>query len=173
MFASRILSVAERNYCQMEKGALAVVWGCEKFHQYLFGKEFTLYTDHKALETIYSPKGRPSARILRWSLRLQPYHMNVKFLPGKINPADFLSRLPSQFYKNEANGEEFIRFTALHSIPKSVTAQEFIQAAVEDEEIALFRSCSHKLTRQYKTIKDSFASRYLPGHKRRQIGGTS
>ena len=53
-YASKSLSDVERRYSQTEKEALAVVWACERFHVYLYGIEFELYTDHKPLETIYS-----------------------------------------------------------------------------------------------------------------------
>ncbi|CAB4021261.1 Hypothetical predicted protein, partial [Paramuricea clavata] len=72
-YASRTLTHTERRYSQTEKEALAVVWGCERFHLYLVGKEFTLYTDHKPLELIYSPKSKPPPRIERWLLRMQQY----------------------------------------------------------------------------------------------------
>ena len=69
-YASRTLKSVERRYSQTEKEALAVVWGCEKFHLYLYGATFTIITDHMPLQVIYSPKGKPSPRILRWGLRL-------------------------------------------------------------------------------------------------------
>ena len=55
-----------------EKGALAIVWACKRFHVHLCGIEFELYTDHKPLETIYFCRSRPCARIEWWILRLQP-----------------------------------------------------------------------------------------------------
>ena len=64
-YASRSLTTTECKYCQMEKEALSVVWACEKFLICLYGTEFDLYTDDKALETIYSPTGKPSGRIQR------------------------------------------------------------------------------------------------------------
>ena len=70
-YASRTLSPVERCYSQTEREALALVWACERFRMYLLGKRFTLLTDHKPLEVIYSPHSRPSARIERWVLRLQ------------------------------------------------------------------------------------------------------
>ena len=48
-FASRTLMKAERNYAQVEREALAVIFGLQEFHQYLFGKEFMLVSDHKPL----------------------------------------------------------------------------------------------------------------------------
>lgn len=71
-YASRALTGVERRYSQTEREVLGLVWGCERFHMYLNGIEFTLLTDHKTLETIYSTSSRNSARIERWVLRLQP-----------------------------------------------------------------------------------------------------
>ena len=45
-YASKSLSDVEKRYSQTEKEALAIVWSCERFHVYLYGSEFELYTDH-------------------------------------------------------------------------------------------------------------------------------
>ena len=60
---------------------------------YLYGMEFTLLTDHKPLETIYSTSSRNSARIERCVLRLEPYKLRVQYVPGKQNLADSFSQL--------------------------------------------------------------------------------
>ena len=78
----------ERRYSQTEKEALALVWSVERFHVYLLGREFELVTDHKPLEVIYSLISKPSTRIERWVLRLQPYHFTVTYKPGKENIGD-------------------------------------------------------------------------------------
>ena len=55
-FASRTLSAAEREYAQIERKALSIVWGLRKFHQYLLGRRFTLQTDNKPLQFILKPE---------------------------------------------------------------------------------------------------------------------
>ena len=53
MFASRALTGSERNYQNLECECLATIWGMEKFHYFLYGKEFTLETVQKPLVSIY------------------------------------------------------------------------------------------------------------------------
>lgn len=84
-YASKSLSDVEKRYAQTEKEALALVWDTERFHFYLFGREFKLVTDHKPLEVILGIKSRPCARIERWVSRLMSYKYKVIYRPGKTN----------------------------------------------------------------------------------------
>lgn len=54
-YASKSLNETEQRYCQTEKEALALVWAVERFHFFIFGREFELVTDHKPLEIIFGP----------------------------------------------------------------------------------------------------------------------
>ena len=74
------------------------MYGCEKFHTYLYGRTFTVETDHKPLEMI-SLKNliAAPARLQRMLLRLQQYNMIITYRPGKeMLLADALSHLPSR-----------------------------------------------------------------------------
>jgi hypothetical protein len=70
-YASRTLSKAEKNYSQLDKEALAVVFAVKKFHQFLYGGHFKIYTDHKPLLGLLSShKAIPpmaSGRVQRWA----------------------------------------------------------------------------------------------------------
>jgi len=94
-YASKSLNKTEQDYAQIEKELYAIVFGCQKFHQYIFGRNVTVYTDHKPLEAIFSkPISKSPARLRRMLLALRPYHISIVFKPGREIPvADALSRL--------------------------------------------------------------------------------
>ena len=98
-YASRTLSKAESNYSQLDKEALAIIFGVRKFHQYLFVRHFEIKTDHKPLTHIFQEsQATPtmaSGRIQRWALTLGAYDYAIQHREGKAHAnADALSRLP-------------------------------------------------------------------------------
>ena len=98
-FASRSLAPAEQKYAQLDKEALSIVFGVKRFHQYLYGRPFTINSDHKPLMYIFGEgKAIPSlasARIQRWALTLSGYTYRVVYKAGREHTnADRLSRLP-------------------------------------------------------------------------------
>ena len=96
-FPSKSLSDCERRYVNIEREMLAVVFGCERFHTFVYGKQFTVESDHKPLEIIHLKNlAAAPQRLQRMLLRIQPYDIVIKYRPGKdVAVADLLSRQPS------------------------------------------------------------------------------
>ena len=130
-YASRALTPVESKYSQTEREALAVVWACEHFDLYLRGlQHFTIVTDHKPLETIWK-KAHPPLRIERWRLRLQPYKFSMKYLPGKDNIADYMSRHPvNSESKQEIITESYVNFITTESLPRAIELDEVRNSTV-------------------------------------------
>ena len=99
-YASRTLSPAKKNYAQIDKEALAIIYGVKRFHRYLYGRKFTICSDHKPLMYIFGEHREisttASARIQRWALTLMVYQYTIVHQPGdRLANADGLSRLPT------------------------------------------------------------------------------
>ena len=96
-YASQFLTPAEQNYTQIEKELLGVVFGAECFHQYIYGFDTTVHTNHKPLMAIVKkPLHLLSPRLQLMMLRLLRYTVSVQYVPGKyLYIADTLSRAPS------------------------------------------------------------------------------
>ncbi|KAF4525226.1 hypothetical protein B566_EDAN014001, partial [Ephemera danica] len=97
--SSRTLRDSEKNYAQIDREGLSVVFCVRKFHMYLYGRQFVIYTDHKPLLGLFRPdKPMPdilSPRIIRWALLLSNYNHMLQFRAGKQHAnADLFSRLP-------------------------------------------------------------------------------
>ena len=98
-FASRTLTPTEKKYAQIEKEGLACVFGVKRFHSFLFGRLFTLVTDHKPLVSLFNEwraiPAHASARIQWWALTLTAYQYVLGFRTSAQNAnADAMSRLP-------------------------------------------------------------------------------
>ena len=97
-FASCTLCKAEANYSQIDREGLALVFGVTRFRQYVYGREFTLITDHKPLihfsgQTASIPT-MGSPRVRRWALTLSAYNYDIQYSKGADIPsADALNRL--------------------------------------------------------------------------------
>ena len=142
-YASRTLSNVERRYSQTEREALALVWACERFHLYVYGlPKFDLVTDNEALKVIYLRKSKPSARIERWVLRLQPYNYQVCYLSSRKNIADALSRLTKTVASNQSqDDDEYVRMVALQAAPATLKIKEIERVSAEDPELQAVRRC--------------------------------
>lgn len=100
-FASRTLTQSEEKYSAIEKELLAIDWACKYFRPYLFGRKFTLYTDHKPLTYALNLK-TANDRLVRMKLRLEEFDYDIQYRAGKQNVvADGLSRIPHEINVNE------------------------------------------------------------------------
>ncbi|UYV80232.1 K02A2.6-like, partial [Cordylochernes scorpioides] len=139
MFASRTLSEAEQNYSQIEKEALAIIYGVTKFHQFIYGRKFILITDHKPLVTILgSRSGIPTlstSRLQRWALILSAYSYDIKFRRTQDHGnADLLSSFP-------VGCEEIPRLNNVYALSYveelPITAEEIATETEKDEVLSL------------------------------------
>ena len=139
-FASRSLTKAEKNYAQIDKEALSLVWGVKRFNQYLFGREFTLITDHQPLMSIFSPqKGVPvtaAARMQRWALFLGGHQYKIEFRrTGDHANADGLSRLPLNDINNKQDDCCALDMFTLSQIESPPITAEMVQAETKRDKI--------------------------------------
>ena len=93
-FASKALTPTEQRYANIEREMLACVFGAERFHTYVFGRSFTIESDHKPLEQINLKNlADTPARLQRMLLHLQNYDVKITYRPGReMLVADTLSR---------------------------------------------------------------------------------
>ena len=115
---------------QISKEALAIIWGVKKFHVYLFGRSFTLYTDHQPLKSVLHPhKSIPvvtAVRLQRYVLLLAGYDFQIEYRNTKVqNNADGLSRLP---LKTEERVEKVVdpvnAFNVIEFEPLPITVEK-------------------------------------------------
>ena len=140
-FASKALTPAETRYANIERELLAVVYGCEKFHSYLYGRSFVVKTNHRPLEQIHKKNlMQAPPRLQRMLLRLQPYDCVIKYLPGReMVTADALSRLSplDEFEVSDMN-------VKVHHLIRITPAkmEEFKKETAKDETLQLL---AHKV----------------------------
>ena len=179
-YASRTLTETERRYSQLEKECLALVFGCQRFDQYLLGNNnITAYTDHKPLEVILrkSINAAPK-RVQRMMLRLQRYRLNVVYKKGaQMHISDHLSRSPLARKENKGTTEweiftlrkEEALYTDISEIHadlyhnvRDATLRKVMKATAEDTQLQkLSNAIAHGFPED-KTALDSEIRLYWP-----------
>lgn len=127
-YGSRALTTTEKSYSQIEKECLAIVHGCTKFNQYLFGQRFIVETDHKPLVSIFKkPMNKCPPRLQRMMISLNNYDFELRYVPGKkLVVADHLSRT---YLKNfdQTNEEKIEAFVACIESSYNITDERLLE----------------------------------------------
>ena len=134
-YASKAMNDTQCRYAQIEKELLAVVFGCKRFHQYVYGKPIVIESDHKPLEAIFKkPLSQAPSRLQKMLLQFQVYDITLVYKKGlEMYIADALPRA----YPPEVIHEQFERdiesehFIHLMSVESYVTDRKIQE--IEDE----------------------------------------
>lgn len=135
-YATKALTASQQNWPQIEKEAFAIKFGCHKFHDYVFGKNLTIETDHKPLETIFKkPIQCAPARLQRILLDVSVYSPKIIYKKGKEIPiADLLSRDIKTDNNHEETEEEELVVQIILAISESAR-KSLVKATEEDKEL--------------------------------------
>ncbi|GFT71693.1 retrovirus-related Pol polyprotein from transposon opus [Nephila pilipes] len=116
-FVSRSLTNSEKNYAQIEKELLAIVFSFEKYHNFVYGRKVAIQSDHKPLMAIVKkPMHKISSRMQRMILKLLKYDFEINYVPGnQMFLADTLSRA---FPVNETMRDDPEMLNIVHTVSK-------------------------------------------------------
>ena len=134
-FASKALNESEQKYAQIEKELYAILFGCTRFHQYIYGRRTLVHSDHKPLESIMmKPLASAPPRLQRMLLQLQRYDIKVIHVRGKEIPtADALSRQHLDTTDEMSKEFEASVHTLMENIPVSDKKMEFIRKKTNED----------------------------------------
>ena len=157
-YASRSLSPSERNYPAHKLEFLALKWAItDKFHEYLYGAEFHVFTDNNPLTYILTT-AKLDATGHRWVAALSNYTFSISYKPGRNNTdADALSRIqwpkavdissqtvhavcegvqaPHGKIETLCHGAQAVGVLSQDNIPSGMTSLEWSQAQIQDPAI--------------------------------------
>ena len=165
-FASRTLQPAQRNYANIDREALSVLFGVEHFSNYLLGGKFVIRTDHRPLLKLYG-RGNAipttcSARIQRWALRLRRFNYEIEYIKGSVNvQSDALSRLPLAEKADHDEPNELILL--LKTVESEIMSSSEIKKATDNDpnlkmlKFLVMTGVPDKLNetlKEYQNIKD-------------------
>ena len=125
-FASRFLNSNKKRYSINELDLLGVVWAIEYFKYYLFGKNFTVLTDHRAPLSVLKPhrfNKSYKSRLTRWIDRLLPFDFNMEHISGTRKClVDYISRQPNQKAKSITHYDEEFMVATISRIRDAITS---------------------------------------------------
>lgn len=134
-FASRKFNKAERNYSVSEKECNGLVAGIKAHKYFLYGRKFTIVTDHRPLKWLLNLKD-PTSRLARWALLLSEYDFDIIHRPGrKHGNVDALSRIHNVNLENNINNVD--------SVIKYVDEVKYVNPHVQEVKGDLFNCPEH------------------------------
>lgn len=166
-YASASLSQSQQAYSQIEKELLAILFGCTKFHQYIYGRQVVVETDHKPIIPLFKkPVYSIPARLQRIMMRLQPYDLKVVYKPGKyLYVADTLSRcaLPEQSLTDlDADIDLHVNLVMKSLSMSQSKLKEFQNQTATDPELAtIINLCKNGWPERKKSLPDNIRP-YFP-----------
>ncbi|KAE8743447.1 hypothetical protein FOCC_FOCC010937 [Frankliniella occidentalis] len=126
-FASCALTPCQQNYAQIDREALGIMFAINKFHKFIWGRQFILVTDNAPLRHILSPdKSIPvlsAQRLQHWSYILQAYTFNIEHRKAELmSHVDALSRVPppTEFFDDIALHSNFSEAFEISSIARDL-----------------------------------------------------
>lgn len=164
-FASRALTDCETRYAQIEKELLAIVFACERFTHYVYGREVLVQSDHKPLESIFSkPLSSTTPRLQRMMIRLGRYRLHIRYTPGKeMHIADALSRaylceVTSPAEKDLAEELDVLVHAILSHMPEDGNKLQEIRSATADDPVLsqVARFTTEGMPTSWKTLPAEF-----------------
>ena len=109
-YASRSLPEYEKRYNQIEKETLSIVFGVERFHDYLYGRKLTVINDHQPLKSVFSKSMVSCPPRIQVFVRLQKCEFDLKYSPGEtMLVLDALSRA----YVKNSKPQSFTKYLTL------------------------------------------------------------
>ena len=138
-FTSRSLTVAEQNYSQLDREALAIKFAVQKFHNYIYGREFTLITDNRPLYRIFHQDSKipsmTSSRLLRYATFLSEYQYKVQHRKSVENQnVDYLSRASLKLKDpNILQDDDIIHCQTINQISTSTITFESIARETDND----------------------------------------
>ena len=145
-FAPRFLNSNEERYSVNELEWLGVVWSVEYFKYYLFGKSFTIITDHRALlSNMKEHRSNKSynSRLTRWIDRLLPFDFNIEHIPGaKKGLVGYISRQPNQKAKVTNKYDEEFAVATITRIRDAI-AEIYVNTTQQNCQSQHFCSVNH------------------------------
>ena len=134
-FASKALNTTEQNYAQIEKELYAILFGCTRFHQYIYGRKVKVHSDHKPLEAIMKKSlSAAPPRLQRMLLQLQKYDISVTHVSGKNIPvSDALSRKHLSTLDNMSEEFEASVHSIMTNLPVTDEKMNFIKEKTKED----------------------------------------